>query len=179
MCLLGCPKYTSNKYPYMLRANCTASSMLQCWKRCWHRTVGNIYKVYISQLIPDVIQCIRFKNKTSFCCILVVRNWCVDDSHFLVCKYFPRFSGRLRKHHGHWQEKSLYQLGSKLRNRNSVSTSDLTFNFDSLQLNPLVTKKDFSSFFYWKVKKKIHLGVKKANLKFFLDILVHHEDIRV
>ncbi len=30
-----------------------------------------------------------------------------------------------------------------------------------------------------KVKKKIHLVVKKANLKFCLDILVHHEDIRV
>ncbi len=46
-------------------------------------------------------------------------------------------------------------------------------------INPLVTIKVFSSFFYWKVKKKIHLGVKKANLKFCLDILVHHEDIRV
>jgi hypothetical protein len=48
-----------------------------------------------------------------------------------------------------------------------------------VHINPLVTIKVFSSFFYLKVKKKIHLGVKKANLKFCLDILVHHEDIRV
>ncbi len=46
-------------------------------------------------------------------------------------------------------------------------------------INPLVTIKFFSSFFYWKVKKKIHVGVKKANLKFYLDIFVYHEDIRV
>ncbi len=37
----------------------------------------------------------------------------------------------------------------------------------------------FSWFSSWKVKEKIQLGVKKSNLKIFLDILIHHKDIRV
>ncbi len=43
---------------------------------------------------------------------------------------------------------------------------------------PLVTITFFSWFFLWKVTRKIHLGMKKQNLKFYFDIFIRHKYTR-
>ncbi len=50
-------------------------------------------------------------------------------------------------------------------------------NLSQYRINPLVTISFFLDSL--KVRKKIHLGVQKVNIKFYLDILIQHKDIEV